>query len=58
MLGVSEELEQNENEGEAQMTDSQLQLPDLALNLDNADLNSEHKSELTQMISENRVRLH
>ena len=32
VLEVSEELEQNENEGETQMTYSQLQLPDLELN--------------------------
>ena len=58
VLGVSEELEQNENEGEAQMTQSQLHLLGLALTLDNADLNSEQKSKLTQMISEIRVRLY
>ena len=54
MIEVSEELEHNENKGEAQMTNSQLHLPNLAMNLDNAYLSSEQKSKLTQMLSENR----
>ena len=53
VMEVSEELEHNGNKGEAQMTDSKLHLPDLAMNLDNADLSSEQKSKLSQMLSEN-----
>ena len=49
------ELEQNENEGEAQITDSQLHLPDLALDLENADIGSEQKSKLSQKLSENSL---
>ena len=54
VIEVSEELEHNENKGEAQMTNSQLHLPNLAMNLDNAYLSSEQKSKLSQMLSENR----
>ena len=54
VMEIDEALENNEHEREGQMTEDQLHLSDLTPHFDDADLNSDQKAKLRQLISQNR----
>ena len=54
VMEIGEELENRGHEREGQMTEGQVHVSDLIPNVDNADLNSDQKTKLLQLISQNR----
>ena len=54
VMEIGEELENRGHEREGQVTEGQVHVSDLIPNVDNADLTSDQKTKLRQLISQNR----